>query len=197
MPSLPSEWMQRFLVTALRAERRRRLGAGPRRPLRRVRRAEPDSRTERDQRQRPTGRAELSPLRARVFERARPRSRPHPVPACSASRSPRRRRSPGRSALGVYIPPIHNSRFPRWQEIPLTIPGCAIGVGLVWCVVALVRLPGERRVRRRARGARAAAFGAWDQPPPQGPVRGAFGAPDLAFSQWLEHMLKLDNLVES
>jgi len=33
------------------------------------------------------------------------------------------------------------------------------------------------------------AFGAWDQPAPQGPVRGAFGAPDLAFPQWLEHIL--------
>ncbi len=33
------------------------------------------------------------------------------------------------------------------------------------------------------------AVGAWNQPPPSSPVEGAFGAPELTFAQWLEHVL--------
>jgi uncharacterized protein YqcC (DUF446 family) len=32
-------------------------------------------------------------------------------------------------------------------------------------------------------------LGAWGSPPPAGPVTGAFGQPDVAFTQWLEHVL--------
>ena len=33
------------------------------------------------------------------------------------------------------------------------------------------------------------SLGLWGHPPPAGPVRGPFGAPDLTFTQWLEHVL--------
>jgi tRNA pseudouridine synthase C len=33
------------------------------------------------------------------------------------------------------------------------------------------------------------AIGAWDQPAPEGPVQGAFGAPNRSFSQWLRYDL--------
>lgn len=32
-------------------------------------------------------------------------------------------------------------------------------------------------------------LGCWGSPAPAGPVTGAFGQPDLAFTQWLEHVL--------
>lgn len=33
------------------------------------------------------------------------------------------------------------------------------------------------------------ALGAWGSPPPDGPVTSAFGLADMAFTQWLEHVL--------
>jgi len=32
-------------------------------------------------------------------------------------------------------------------------------------------------------------LGCWGSPAPTGPITGAFGQPDLAFTQWLEHVL--------
>ncbi len=56
----------------------------------------------------------------------------------------------------VYIH-VSDPGLPIWQVVPLTLVGCALGLGLVWCLVALIRLPGERRIRRRVEVVEAAA----------------------------------------
>jgi hypothetical protein len=61
-----------------------------------------------------------------------------------------------RPVLAVYIH-VNDSGLPIWQVVPLTILGCAIAYGLIWAVLALVNLPGERRLRRRVRAVHAAA----------------------------------------
>ncbi|MEA2314454.1 MAG: hypothetical protein QOI03_1146 [Solirubrobacteraceae bacterium] len=58
--------------------------------------------------------------------------------------------------VGVYIH-IHDSGLPLWQEVPLTILGVAIAFGLIWGVVALVKLPAQVRLRRRVKAVEAAA----------------------------------------
>ena len=63
----------------------------------------------------------------------------------------------------VYIH-VNDPGLPIWQVLPLTLLGCALGLGLVWCMVALIRLPGERRIRHRVQAVKAAAGGS----PPYG-----------------------------
>jgi hypothetical protein len=65
--------------------------------------------------------------------------------------------------IAVYIH-VNDPGLPIWQVVPLSILGCAIAFGLIWGVVALASLPGERRLRRRVRAVEAAA----GQPPPYG-----------------------------
>jgi hypothetical protein len=65
--------------------------------------------------------------------------------------------------IAVYIH-VNDPGLPIWQVVPLSILGCAIAFGLIWGVVALAGLPGERRLRRRVRAVEAAA----GQPPPYG-----------------------------
>jgi hypothetical protein len=66
-----------------------------------------------------------------------------------------------RFLTAVYVD-VGNSGLPIWQVVPLTILGCAIAVGFLSGVMALVRLPGERRLRRRVHAVEAAAG---DSPP--------------------------------
>jgi hypothetical protein len=61
-----------------------------------------------------------------------------------------------RFVIAVYVN-VGNSDLPLWQVVPLTILGCAIGLGLVWGVIALVSLPGKRRLGRRVQAVEAAA----------------------------------------
>ena len=61
-----------------------------------------------------------------------------------------------RLVIAVYIN-VGNPGLPIWQIVPLTILGCAIALGLVWGVVALFRLPRERRLRRRVQAVESAA----------------------------------------
>jgi hypothetical protein len=61
-----------------------------------------------------------------------------------------------RFPLGVFVD-VQNSGLPLWQEVPLTFLGCGIAYGLIFGVVALVRLPGKRRLRRRVHAVEAAA----------------------------------------
>jgi predicted lipid-binding transport protein (Tim44 family) len=68
-----------------------------------------------------------------------------------------------RFVVAVYIH-VNDSGLPIWQVVPLTILGCAIAYGLIWAVIALASLPGERRLRRRVRAVQAAA----GKPPPYG-----------------------------
>jgi predicted lipid-binding transport protein (Tim44 family) len=58
--------------------------------------------------------------------------------------------------MGVFIE-VQNSGLPLWQEVPLTFLGCGIAYGLILGVVALVKLPGQRRLRRRVQAVEAAA----------------------------------------
>ncbi len=37
----------------------------------------------------------------------------------------------------VYIH-VNDPGLPIWQVLPLTLLGCALGLGLVWCMVALI-----------------------------------------------------------
>jgi predicted lipid-binding transport protein (Tim44 family) len=76
-------------------------------------------------------------------------------------------------AIGVYIPPIRNSGLPLWQEVPLTILGVGIAFGLIFGVAALIKLPGEMRLRRRVKAVEAAAS---DSPVYGPPVVYAAGA---------------------
>ncbi len=59
-------------------------------------------------------------------------------------------------AIGVYVPPVPSSGLPVWQEVPLAILGAAIAFGLMYGVLALSRLPAERRIRRRVQAVQAA-----------------------------------------
>jgi hypothetical protein len=58
--------------------------------------------------------------------------------------------------LAFYVD-VSNEGLPLWQVVPLTILGCAIAYGLIWCFLALVRLPGNLKVKRRARQVETAA----------------------------------------
>ncbi|MGO9976205.1 MAG: TIM44-like domain-containing protein [Solirubrobacteraceae bacterium] len=60
-------------------------------------------------------------------------------------------------AVGVYVPPVPDSGLPVWQEVPLTILAVAIAFGLMYGVLALSRLPAQRRLRRRVQAVEAAA----------------------------------------
>ena len=60
-------------------------------------------------------------------------------------------------AIGFYIAPNPNSGLPLWQEVPLTILGFGIAFWLIFGVFALIKLPGERRLRRRVEAVEAAA----------------------------------------
>jgi hypothetical protein len=52
---------------------------------------------------------------------------------------------------------VHASGLPLWQEVPLTILGCVIPFGLIFGVLAMTKLPGERRLQHRLRPVEAAA----------------------------------------
>jgi hypothetical protein len=90
-------------------------------------------------------------------------------------------------AIGFYIAPNPNSGRPLWQEVPLTILGFGIAFGLIFGVFALIKLPGERRLRRRVEAVEAAAGDSPVYGPPVvyaagarlfGEVQAAWGAAD-------------------
>jgi predicted lipid-binding transport protein (Tim44 family) len=56
----------------------------------------------------------------------------------------------------VYVN-VGNPDLPLWQVVPLTILGCAIALGLLSGVIALVGLPGRRRLGRRVQAVESAA----------------------------------------
>jgi len=59
--------------------------------------------------------------------------------------------------LGIYVDLHNNTDLPIWQVVPLTALGCGIALGLVFGVTSLFRLPGERRIGKRARAVAVAA----------------------------------------
>lgn len=80
--------------------------------------------------------------------------------------------------MGFVYVPVNDPGLPIWQVVPLTLLGCAIGLGLVWCLVALIGLPGERRIRRRVETVEAAA----GSDPPYG-VASVEGAAERLFEE--------------
>jgi hypothetical protein len=52
---------------------------------------------------------------------------------------------------------VSTEGLPLWQVVPLTLLGCAIAFGLIWGVMALVSLPGKRRLNHRVREVEAVA----------------------------------------
>jgi hypothetical protein len=61
-------------------------------------------------------------------------------------------------AIAFFVAPdTNNSGLPLWQQVPLTILGVGIAFGLIFGLLALFKLPGERRLRRRVRTVEAAA----------------------------------------
>jgi predicted lipid-binding transport protein (Tim44 family) len=60
-------------------------------------------------------------------------------------------------ALGIYIVPVHDPGLPLWQVVPLTLVGAGIAFGILLGFGKLIKLPGERRLRKRVRAVEAAA----------------------------------------
>jgi hypothetical protein len=58
--------------------------------------------------------------------------------------------------IGIYVN-VSNEGLPLWQVVPLTLLGGAIALGLVRGVIAVVSLPGKRRLNHRVREVEAAA----------------------------------------
>lgn len=52
---------------------------------------------------------------------------------------------------------VKDPGLPIWQVIPLTLLGFAIAFGLIWAFMWFVKLPGERRLRKRVRAVETAA----------------------------------------
>jgi hypothetical protein len=82
-----------------------------------------------------------------------------------------------RFVIAVYVN-VGNPGLPIWQVVPLTILGCGIALGFIWAVIALVRLPGERRLRRRVQAVETAA----GTSPPYG-VAAVEGAAERLFTE--------------